>query len=57
MKKFIQQLYQFEDEVITTDYEPEDWVGLRHYVEQSDLEHRTEMIALIDGNLEPMPKS
>lgn len=24
LKKFIQQLYQFEDEVITTDYEPED---------------------------------
>ena len=56
LKKFIQQLYQFEDEVITTDYEPEDWVGLRHYVEQSDLEHRTEMIALIDGNLEPDAK-
>lgn len=53
MKKYIQQLYQFESDVITTDYEPEDWAGLRRYVEQSNLEHRTEIIALIDSNLEP----
>ena len=53
LKKYIQQLYQFESDVITTDYEPEDWAGLRRYVEQSNLEHRTEIIALIDSNLEP----
>ena len=53
LKKYIQQLYRFEDNVITTDYEPEDWAGLRRYVEQSNLEHRTEIIALIDGDLEP----
>ncbi|HJF69805.1 MAG TPA: DUF3868 domain-containing protein [Butyricimonas virosa] len=56
LKKYIQQLYQFEDDVITTGYEPEDWAGLRHYVERSNLEHRTEIIALIDGNLEPDTK-
>ena len=56
LKNHIQQLYRFEGDVITTDYEPEDWVGLRRYVERSNLEHRTEIIALIDGNLEPDAK-
>ena len=56
LQQHIQQLYQFEGDVITTDYEPEDWVGLRRYVERSNLEHRTEIIALIDGNLEPDAK-
>lgn len=56
LKKHIQQLYQFEGDVITTDYEPEDWAGLRRYVKQSNLEHCTEIIALIDGNLEPDAK-
>ncbi|RGN38256.1 DUF3868 domain-containing protein [Bacteroides oleiciplenus] len=56
LKKHIQQLYRFEDDVITTGYEPEDWAGLRRYVERSNLGHRTEIIALIDGNLEPDTK-
>lgn len=56
LKKHIQQLYQFEGDVITTDYEPEDWAGLRRYVERSNLEHRTEIIALINSNLEPDAK-
>lgn len=56
LKKHIQQLYRFEDDVITTDYEPEDWVGLRRCVEQSNLGHRAEIIAMIDGNLEPDAK-
>lgn len=56
LKKYIQQLYQFEDDVITTDYEPEDWAGLRRYVGQSNLEHHTKIIALIDSDLEPDTK-
>lgn len=56
LKKHIQQLYKFEGDIITTDYEPEDWAGLRRYVERSNLEHRTEIIALINSNLEPDAK-
>ena len=29
------QLYHFADNIIQTDYEPEDWAGLRRFVEQS----------------------
>lgn len=56
LKKYIQQLYKFEDSIISTDYEPEDWAGLRRYVEQTNLDHRTEILALIDSDMAPDTK-
>lgn len=56
LKQYIKQLYSFEDGLIATDYEPEDWAGLRKYVEESNLEHRTEILAMIDGDLQPDAK-
>ena len=35
LKKHIGQLYHFADSIIQTDYEPEDWAGLRRYVERT----------------------
>ncbi len=56
LKRYIRQLYHFNDNVIATDYEPEDWAGLRRYVEQSNIDHRQEILALIDGDREPDAK-
>ena len=56
LKKHIQQLYHFEPNVIATDYEPEDWDGLRRYVDKSNLAHRGEILAMIDSDLEPDAK-
>lgn len=56
LKKYIQQLYKFEEGIISTDHEPEDWAGLRRYVEQTNLGHRTEILALIDSDLDPDAK-
>ncbi len=56
LKKHIGQLYHFADNIIQTDYEPEDWAGLRRYVEQSDIKHCTEILALIDSDMEPDAK-
>lgn len=56
LKRYIQQLYKFGEDVIATDYEPEDWAGLRRYVEQTNLDHRTEILALIDSDMEPDAK-
>lgn len=53
LKAYIQNLYKFADGIIVTDYEPEDWAGLRRYVDNSNLEHRTEILALIDSNIDP----
>lgn len=56
LKRHIDRLYRFDEQVVTTDYEPEDWAGLRRYVEQSNLEHRQEILALIDSDTEPDAK-
>ncbi len=56
LKKYIRLLFDFPDELIITDYEPEDWEGLRRYVAQSSLAHRKEILRMIDSNLEPDTK-
>ena len=56
LKKHIKRLYHFADSIIRTDYEPENWEGLRRYVEKSNIDHRTEILALIDSDMEPDAK-
>lgn len=56
LKKHIGQLYHFADSIIQTDYEPEDWEGLRRYVEQSNINHREEILTMIDSDMEPDAK-
>lgn len=56
LKKYIQNLYHFDGAQIITDYEPEDWEGLRIAVENSNLEHRAEILDLIDSNMNPDAK-
>lgn len=56
LKEYIQRMYDFSSVKILTDYEPEDWAGLRNFVENSNLEHRAEILALIDSDYEPDPK-
>ena len=57
LKEYVQNLYHFEEGFIATDYEPEDWAGLRAYVVQSNLPHRDEILAIIDdATLPPDPK-
>lgn len=53
LKHYIQQLYHFADGVIVTEYEPEDWAGLRQFVEASNLEHRAEILMFIDSDIDP----
>ena len=53
LEKYVQELYNFEKGVIATSYEPEDWAGLRKYVENSSLENKDAILAIIDGNDTP----
>ena len=48
LRAYVQTLYRFEPGFIKTDYEPEDWAGLREYVAGSSLAHRDEILAVID---------
>ncbi len=56
LKDYIQQLYHFAPGIIATDFEPEDWAGLRRFVDNSNLNHREEILELIDSNMEPDAK-
>ena len=56
LKEHIRQLYNFQDNIIQTDYEPEDWDGLRRFVANSNIDHREEIIAMIDSDMDPDAK-
>lgn len=53
LKEYVQRQYAFSHTFIATSFEPEDWAGLREYVAASNLPHKAEIIALIDGDREP----
>lgn len=56
LKQYVQNLYHFPEGFIETDYYPEDWIGLRAFVETSNLPHRKEILEIIDSDMEPDPK-
>lgn len=53
LKQYIQNYYKFDASLISTDYEPEDWAGLRRFVENSTLEHRSQILDIINSGIEP----
>lgn len=56
LKQYVEQLYRFAPGFIATSYEPEDWEGLRDYVEKSNLDNREGLLAIINGSLAPDAK-
>lgn len=60
LRRYVRDLYSFPDTTVTSDYEPEDWAGLRKYITDSmqfDISHRPEILAIIDGPLAPDPRN
>jgi tetratricopeptide (TPR) repeat protein len=53
LKEYVENLYNFEQDFIKTDYEPEDWAGLERYVANSNLKHKEEILATIHSDREP----
>lgn len=45
--------YNIDTKLISTEYEAEDWAGLRKFVENSSLLHRDEIIEIIDSKRDP----
>lgn len=56
VKNYVQELYHLDPAIITTTYEPENWEGLRRYVEQSNLTSKEGLLEIIDSDMEPDPK-
>lgn len=57
LKQYVLKLYNFDDKLISTDYTPEDWEGLRKYVENSTITNRQGILDIINSNLEPDAKN
>lgn len=56
LKQYVNRLYKFDNVTFLTDYEPEDWAGLRRFVDGSNLDHREEILAIIDTDMDPDAK-
>ena len=56
LKEYVRKQYTFADSVFHVQSTPEDWAGLRQYVVDSELTERSEILAIIDGNLSPDAK-
>lgn len=54
LKDYVQGLYSFAPGIMKTDWEAEDWNGLRAWVEHSNIANRQAILDIIDdGNLSP----
>lgn len=53
LKEYIESLYSFDGDLISTDFEPEDWAGLENYVVASNLKHRDSILAIIRSEEAP----
>ncbi len=56
LKDYVRGLLDLGDSLFTVSSVPENWQGLREYVEGSRLAHRAEILALIDSDMEPDAK-
>lgn len=56
LRDYVQGLYAFNPSIMHSDWEAEDWTGLRKYIENSDFQSRDAMLRLIDSDLEPDAK-
>ena len=53
LKAYVEGLYNFDEEFITTSYEPEDWAGLERYVESSKLAKKDAILEIIRRDEDP----
>lgn len=56
LKDYVRQLRHFPEGFIATAYEPEDWDGLRAWLEKCGLENRNAILDIVDSQLEPDAK-
>lgn len=56
LKEYVRQHYAFDPSIMHSDYEPEDWDGLRQWLLQCTLPHRNEILDIVNSDLAPDPK-
>lgn len=56
LKEYVRSLYTLPDNIFTSKSTPEDWEGLRKLVENSQIDNRSEILAIINSDMEPDSK-
>lgn len=51
IKEYIESRCSIEDDVMHASYEPENWEGLKEYVENSQLQHKSEILEIIGSSV------
>lgn len=57
LKEYVRKKYDFNPEILYTNYEPEDWDGLRSWLEHSTIPNREKILAIANSDLLPDPKN
>lgn len=57
LKEYVRRHYDFDPGIMNTDYEPEDWDGLREWLRKCTLPHRDEILAIAESDMSPDPRN
>jgi len=57
LKEYVREHYNFDPAIMSTDYEPEDWEGLRRRMLALEMPHKAEILQIVDSDMEPDPKN
>lgn len=57
LKSYVKGLYEMSESLFSTDYEPEDWEGLRAFMLTCGLENKDAILEIIDSDKDPDPKN
>lgn len=57
LRDYVTNLYRFPKKFIKTSFEPVDWTGLAEWLENNQIENRDEILAIVNGNLEPYARN
>ena len=57
LKEYVRRHYRFDPGIMNTDYEPEDWEGLREWLKTCTLPHRAEILAIAESDMSPDPRN
>ena len=56
LKEYVRERYHFDPKIMFTNYEPEDWDGLRAWLETADIPNRDAIMEIVNSGLAPDPK-
>lgn len=57
LKEEVRKKFNFDPEIMHTDYEPEDWQGLIDWLGENEIAHRDEILAIASSDMLPDPRN